>query len=687
VISVADPAYPTPAAESVAALLARSNRLGSDPKNTNYAGGNASAKGTETDPVTGRPAELLWVKGSGGDLGTLTAAGLAVLRLDALRALVNVYPGVEREDEMVAAFDFCAFGKGGAAPSIDTAMHGLVEAAHVDHLHPDAGIAFATAADGAALTRECFGHRVAWVPWRRPGFQLGLDIAAIRRDHPEAIGVILGGHGITAWGDTSDECEARSLEIIATAQKFIDERGEPHPFGAIRIDPLPATERRARAAALAPVIRGLASTDKPQLGHYSDHPAVLAFAGSEKLAALAVLGTSCPDHFLRTKVRPMVLDLPPDAPLDEVVARLRELHAAYRADYRAYYERYATPDSPPMRGADPAIVLVPGVGMFSFGADKQTARVAGEFYLNAINVMRGAEAISTYAPIPESEKFRIEYWDLEEAKLRRRPRPKPLVGRIALVTGGGSGIGKATAQRLAAEGACVVVADRDAESAVAVAAGIGSADAAVAVSADVTSEEDVAAAFAAAALAFGGVDLIVNNAGLSISKPLAETTLADWDILHDVMARGSFLVSREAAKMMEAQAMGGDIIYIVSKNGVFAGPANIAYGAAKADQAHQVRLLAAELGAIGVRVNGINPDGVVRGSGIFAGGWGAQRAAVYGVPESELGTFYAQRTLLKKEVLPEHIAAAVFALTSGDLPLTTGLLIPVDAGVAAAFLR
>jgi rhamnulose-1-phosphate aldolase/alcohol dehydrogenase len=682
-----DTAYKEPAADAVAALIARSNRLGSDPKNTNYAGGNASAKGTATDPVTGRPAELLWVKGSGGDLGTLTAAGLAVLRLDALRALVGVYPGVEREDEMVAAFDFCAFGKGGAAPSIDTAMHGLVEAAHVDHLHPDAGIAFATAADGQELTRECFGGRVAWVPWRRPGFQLGLDIAAIRREHPEAIGVILGGHGITAWGDTSDECEARSLEIIATAQKFIDERGKPQPFGKILIEPLPESERRARAAALAPVIRGLASTDKPQLGHYSDHPAVLEFAGSERLAALAALGTSCPDHFLRTKVRPMVLDLPPDAPLADAVERLKELHAAYRAGYQAYYERYATPDSPPMRGADPAIVLVPGVGMFSFGADKQTARVAGEFYLNAINVMRGAEAISTYAPIPESEKFRIEYWELEEAKLRRRPQPKPLAGRIALVTGGGSGIGRATAARLAAEGACVVVADRDAESAAAVADSLGSTDVAVPVTADVTSEEDVAAAIAAAALAFGGVDLVVNNAGLSISKPLTETTAADWDILHDVMARGSFLVSREAAKAMEAQGMGGDIVYIVSKNGVFAGPANIAYGAAKADQAHQVRLLAAELGAIGVRVNGINPDGVVRGSGIFAGGWGARRAAVYGVPEEELGAFYAQRTLLKKEVLPEHVAAAVFALTGGDLSLTTGLLVPVDAGVAAAFLR
>jgi rhamnulose-1-phosphate aldolase/alcohol dehydrogenase len=673
--------------DAVAALLARSNRLGADPRNTNYAGGNASAKGTATDPVTGQPAELMWVKGSGGDLGTLTEAGLAVLRLDPLRALAGVYPGVEREDEMVAAFDFCAFGKGGAAPSIDTAMHGLVEAVHVDHLHPDAGIALATAADGEKLTMECFGDRVAWVPWRRPGFQLGLDIAAIKREHPQAIGVILGGHGITAWGETSDECEAHSLEIIATAQKFIDARGIAEPFGKARYAPLPAADRRARAAALMPVIRGLASTDKAQLGHYSDHPAVLEFTVSERLQALAALGTSCPDHFLRTKVRPLVLDLPPDAPLDAAITRLRELHEAYRADYRAYYDRYATPDSPPMRGADPAIVLVPGVGMFSFGADKQTARVAGEFYLNAINVMRGAEAVSAYAPIPESEKFRIEYWELEEAKLRRRPKPKPLAGRIALVTGGGSGIGRATAERLAAEGACVVVADRDGDAAAAVAAGLGSADVAVPVTADVTSEDDVASALAASALAFGGVDLVVNNAGLSVSKPLTETTLADWDLMHDVMARGSFLVSREAAKTMIAQAMGGDIIYIASKNAVFAGPSNVAYGAAKADQAHQVRLLAAELGQYGIRVNGINPDGVVRGSGIFAGGWGAQRAAVYGVPESELGAFYAQRTLLKKEVLPEHIAAAVFALCGGDLPLTTGLLIPVDAGVAAAFLR
>ena len=672
-------------------LIARSNRLGADPRNTNYAGGNTSAKGTVTDPVTREQAELLWVKGSGGDLGTLTAGGLAVLRLDRLRALADVYPGVEREDEMVAAFDYCLWGTGGAAPSIDTAMHGLVDAAHVDHLHPDAGIALAAARDGEALTKACFGDRVAWVPWRRPGFQLGLDIAQVRRDHPEAIGVILGGHGITAWGETSDECEARSLEIIATAQRYIDEHGIAEPFGPVVTDPLPEQARRARAAELAPLIRGLASTDRRQVGHYTDSPAVLDFLARARHPALAALGTSCPDHFLRTKVRPMLLDLPPDASYQAAAGRLRELHQAYREDYRAYYERYADASSPPLRGADPAVVLVPGVGMFSFGADAQTARVAGEFYLNAINVMRGAEAVSAYQPIGESEKFRIEYWELEEAKLRRRPKPKPLAGRIALVTGGGSGIGRATAQRLAAEGACVVVADRDADSARAVADGIGadlgSRDVAASVTADVTDEDAVAAAFCAAALAFCGVDLVVNNAGLSISKPLLETTLADWDLQHDVMARGSFLVSRQAAKVMTEQAMGGDIVYICSKNAVVAGPSNVAYGAAKADQAHQVRLLAAELGGIGVRVNGINPDGVVRGSGIFASGWGAQRAAVYGVPADELGAFYARRTLLGREVLPEHVAAAVLALCAGDLPLTTGLLIPVDAGVAAAFLR
>ncbi|WP_329619903.1 bifunctional aldolase/short-chain dehydrogenase [Streptomyces sp. NBC_01255] len=673
----------------VTSLVERSHRLGSDPRTTNYAGGNTSAKGFVTDPVTGGPTELMWVKGSGGDLGTLTEDGLAVLRLDRLRALVDVYPGVEREDEMVAAFDHCLYGKGGAAPSIDTAMHGLVPAAHVDHLHPDAGIALACAADGEKLTADCFGDTVVWVPWRRPGFQLGLDIAAVRAAHPQAVGCVLGGHGITAWGDTSEECERNALHIIRTAEAFLVERGRPEPFGPV-VDgcaPLPEAARRERAAALAPYVRGLASRDLPQVGHFTDSDAVLDFLARSEHPRLAALGTSCPDHFLRTKVRPLVLDLPADAPLDRAVARLRELHAEYREEYAAYYARHATADSPAMRGADPAIVLVPGVGMFSFGRDKQTARVAGEFYVNAINVMRGAEAVSSYAPIEEAEKFRIEYWELEEAKLRRMPKPRPLATRVALVTGAGSGIGRAIAHRLVAEGACVVVADLDAANAAAVAEELGGPDKAMAVAVDVTSEERIGAAFRSALLAFGGVDLVVNNAGLSISKPLLDTTAQDWDVQHAVMARGSFLVSREAARVMTAQGLGGDIVYIASKNAVFAGPNNIAYSATKADQAHQVRLLAAELGEHGIRVNGVNPDGVVRGSGIFAGGWGAQRAATYGIAEEELGAFYAQRTLLKREVLPEHVANAVFALTGGDLSHTTGLHVPVDAGVAAAFLR
>lgn len=670
-------------------LIARSNRLGSDPKNTNYAGGNTSAKGTDIDPVTGEPVELLWVKGSGGDLGTLTESGLAVLRLDRMRALVNVYPGVEREDEMVAAFDYCLHGKGGAAPSIDTAMHGLVDAAHVDHLHPDAGIAIATAADGEELTAKIFGEKVVWVPWRRPGFQLGLDIAEIKAQNPQAIGCILGGHGITAWGDTSDEAEGNSLWIIETAQAYIDEHGAAEPFGGVRagFEALPEAERRARAAALAPTIRGIASTDKPMVGHYTDTDVVLDFLASEKAPALATLGTSCPDHFLRTKVKPLILDVPATATAEEQIARLHELHAAYRADYQAYYDAHATADSPAIRGADPLIVLVPGVGMFSYGANKQTARVAGEFYVNAIGVMRGAEALSTYAPISDAEKFRIEYWALEEAKLQRMPKPKTHQGRIAFVTGAASGIGKAIATRLAAEGACVVVADLDLEKAQAAAAELGGTDVAIGVAANVADADGVQAAIDATLLAFGGIDLVVNNAGLSLSKPLLETTEKDWDLQHDVMAKGSFLVSKAAAKALIEQKMGGDVIYISSKNSVFAGPNNIAYSATKADQAHQVRLLAVELGEHGVRVNGINPDGVVRGSGIFASGWGANRAATYGVKEEDLGQFYANRTILKREVVPENVADAVYVLTGPELSRTTGLHIPVDSGVAAAFLR
>ncbi|KQQ08688.1 bifunctional rhamnulose-1-phosphate aldolase/short-chain dehydrogenase [Rathayibacter sp. Leaf296] len=680
---------------TAAELIARSNRLGADPENTNYAGGNTSAKGVETDPVTGEPVELLWVKGSGGDLGTLTESGLAVLRLDRLRALANVYPGLDREDEMVAAFDHCLFGlgglhgKGGAAPSIDTAMHGLVDAAHVDHLHPDSGIAFATAADGERLTAEAFGGTVAWVPWRRPGFQLGLDIAAIKDANPGVIGAILGGHGITAWGDTSEEAEANSLRIIETAAAYIAEHGAPEPFGPA-LDgyaALPEEERRAKAAALAPHLRAIASHDSPRVGHFTDSPEVLDFLASTEHPRLAALGTSCPDHFLRTKVKPLLVDLPSTASVEEILERLPALHEAYRADYQAYYDAHATPESPAIRGADPLIVLVPGVGMFSYGANKQTARVAGEFYVNAINVMRGAEAISTYAPIDEAEKFRIEYWALEEAKLQRMPKPKPLASRIALVTGAASGIGKAIATRLAAEGACVVIADLDLAKAQAAAAELGSTDVAVGLAANVSDEAAVQAAIDATVLAFGGLDLVVNNAGLSLSKSLFDTTVADWDLQHNVMAKGSFLVSKAAARVLVDQKLGGDIIYISSKNSVFAGPNNIAYSATKADQAHQVRLLAAELGEHGIKVNGINPDGVVRGSGIFASGWGANRAKTYGIEEEDLGTFYAQRTILKREVVPENVANAVFALCTSDFSHTTGLHVPVDAGVAAAFLR
>jgi rhamnulose-1-phosphate aldolase/alcohol dehydrogenase len=683
---MSDAVVPPPEVE---ALVERSHALGSDPRVTNYGGGNTSCKATVTDPVTGEPSEVLYVKGSGGDLGTLRPDGLATLRVERLRALQGVYRGVDHEDEMVAAFDHCRWGTGGAAPSIDTAMHALVDARHVDHLHPDAVIALAAAVDGEALTKECFGREVAWVPWRRPGFELGLQIASLAADNPGLRGVVLGGHGLTTWADTSEACQAISLDVIRRAERFIAERGRTDPLGAMRAgyEPLAVDERRRLAGELGPHIRGLCSTDRRVVGRLSDSELVLDFLGREAAGRLAPLGTSCPDHFIRTKVRPLLLDLPATAPVDELVARLHELHAAYRDDYAAYYRRHAGPDSPPMRGADPVIVLVPGVGMFSFGTDARAARIAGEFYVNAINVMRGAEALSSYRPIAESEKFRIEYWELEEAKLRRLPPPKPLAGRVAFVTGAASGIGRAIAARLAAEGAAVVLADRDAPGAEAAAEQLGGPDVAAAIEVDVSDEAAVEAAVREAAATFGGVDLVVNNAGLSISKPLAETTSADWDLQHRVMARGSFLVSREAAKAMAAQGLPADIVYVVSKNAVVAGKGNVAYGAAKADQAHQVRLLATELGPLGVRVNGVNPDGVVRGSGIFEGAWGEERAKVYGVPPEDLGKFYAGRTVLGHEVLPEHVADAVFALCSGELALTTGTILPVDSGVPMAFLR
>ncbi|MDQ6897212.1 MAG: bifunctional rhamnulose-1-phosphate aldolase/short-chain dehydrogenase [Actinomycetota bacterium] len=672
----------------VAALLARSNRLGSDPTVTNYGGGNTSVKVTVPSPASGDPVELLYVKGSGGDLGTLTAAGFAVLERDRLVALDRVYRGVQHEDEMVGLFAYCGHGSGGAAPSIDTPMHGLVEQPHVDHLHPDSVIALACAADGPELVEKIWGGAVAWVPWKRPGWELGRTMRELAA-REGVIGAVLGGHGLTAWGATSDEVEERSLRIIREAGAYLQANSVAEPFGPT--DPasagMPEVTRRRRAAQLFPHLRAVASRDSRQVGHYTDSDAVLDFLSREKAHQLVHLGTSCPDHFLRTKVRPLLLDTAPDAPLEQVVARLRELETDYRDEYQAYYDRHATADSPAIRGAAPAIVLVPGVGMFSFGRDKQTARVAGEFYVNAINVMRGAEGVSTYAPVAEAEKFAVEYWLLEELKLQRRPKPKAHAGRIALVTGGASGIGLATAKALAAEGANVVVADLEADAVAAVADELGGPDRAAGVTVDVTDDQAVIDAVAAAVLAFGGLDLVVNNAGITRAGSLADTTFEDWDLQYRIMPRGSFAVAKAAEPVLRAQQLGGDIINICSKNAVFAGPNNIAYSSAKAAQAHMVRLLAAELGDIGVRVNGVNPDGIVRGSGIFAGGWGASRAKTYGVAEADLGKYYASRTVLKEEVLPEHVASAVVALTGPALPVTTGLVVPVDSGVPQAFLR
>lgn len=657
-------------------LLERSRVLGSDKTVTNFGGGNTSIKTKGRDPVAAESIQLLWIKGSGGDLGTLTRDGLAVLDLDRLIALKDVYSGPDHEDEMVTLLEHCRFGPGGAAPSIDTSLHALLPPRHVDHVHPDAVIALAAAEDGEALVKDCFGNEVAWVPWRRPGFELAMQMEVVYLQNPALRGIVLGGHGLFSWGETSDECRDNTLALVRQAGAFLSEKGRPVPFGALVSDRLPLEEgmRQARAAELAPAIRGLCSTDKRVVARFTDDPVVLDFMARERFFPLAQMGTCSPDHFLRTKIRPLVVDQ---------TSKLESLHARYRAEYQAYYRRHATSDSPAIRGSDPAIVLVPGIGMWSFGTDAHDARVAGEFYVNAINVMRGAESVSSYQPIDEAEKFAIEYWALEEAKLRRRPPQLPLTGRVALVTGAGSGIGRAIAQRLVAEGAAVVIGDINTEAAGLVADELG----AVAIQTDVSDEASVAELLRQTCLAYGGLDIIVNNAGIAFSAPVTETSVQDWDRQNDVIARGSFLISRAAARVLVEQGLGGDIVYVVSKNAVFASPNAVAYGAAKANQAHQVRLLAVELGEHGIRVNGVNPDAVVTNSGIFEGDWGDQRAAQHGVPREDLARFYAERTLLKREVMPEHVASAVFALVGGELPVTTGTIIPVDAGVPGGFLR
>jgi rhamnulose-1-phosphate aldolase/alcohol dehydrogenase len=669
-------------------LLGRSHRLGADRRVTNFAGGNTSAKLTLADQVTGESTRVLAVKGSGGDLGTLTGTGVALLVLDRVLALEAVHRRGVPEDDIVGYYDSCRFGDSRAAPSIDTPLHAFVDVDHVDHLHPDSVIALAATADGERLVAECYGDDVGWLDWKRPGFDLALTLRDLRVAHPRARGVVLGGHGIICWGRSSNECEETSLELIERAELFLHERGRAAPFGPVVAAYVPPSGevRHDEAARFGPVVRGVASASRPTIGCFTDAPVVLDFLSREAAPRLVALGMSCPDHFLRTKVKALLLDLPPHAPFDERVARLRELGDQYRHDYAVYYARHALPESPAMRSADPVIVLVPGVGMWSFGPDAHAARIAGEFFVNAINVMRGAESVSSYAPITDAEKFGVEYWDLEERKLRLRPPAPPLEGRVAFVTGAGSGIGLAIAERLAEEGACVVVADIDGERAEKVASSLG-AERALAVTVDVSDESAVDRAFDEAALHFGGVDLVVNNAGFAASSALVDTAVEEWDRLHEVLARGAFLVSRAGARMMIASGIGGDIVYVVSKNAVAAGPKNVAYGSAKADQAQQVRLIAAELGEHGIRVNGVNPDGVIEGSGIFSSEWRDERAAAHGVEPDQLARFYAARTLLGAAVLPRHVADAVVVLTAGALSRTTGLLIPVDGGLASAFLR
>lgn len=681
--------------DEVGLLVYRSNLLGADLRLTNYGGGNTSCKVRAMDPVSANEVDVMWVKGSGGDLGTMKRSGLAALYLDRLRSLVSVYRGKAFEDEMVQLFNHCIYDLDSKAPSIDTPLHAFLPFKHIDHLHPDAAIAIAAAKDGEAITKELFKGTIGWVPWQRPGFDLGLQLKKCLDENPGIRGIMLGSHGLFTWGNTAYESYVNTLEVIETCAEFVEQMTEANGvvFGGEKLAALPEADRRRQALLLAPVLRGLCSSQQPMIGHFSDHPRVLAFVNSNDLQRLAPMGTSCPDHFLRTKISPLVLDLLPDEDLTNTNVVLEKITApfnAYREMYAAYYDGCKQENSPPMRDPNPVVILYPGVGMFTFAKDKQTARVAAEFYINAINVMRGAEAISSYTALPRQEAFNIEYWLLEEAKLQRMPKPKPLSGKIALVTGSGGGIGKAIAKKFAAEGACVVLNDvngerlRAAEQEFSIMFGC---DSVRAVEMDVTNVSSVIRALEEASLAFGGIDIVVNNAGISISKPMAEHSEQDWDRLYDILAKGQFLVSQAAVAVMRKQGRGGDIVNIVSKNALVAGPNNVAYGSAKAAQAHLSRLMAAELGPDKIRVNMVNPDAVITDSNIWSGGWAEGRAKAYGITVEELPAYYAKRTLLNESILPEDIANACFVLVGGLLPKSTGNTLNVDGGVAAAFLR
>lgn len=683
------------AGDEVALLVYRSNLLGADLRLTNYGGGNTSCKVMATNPLTGKPTEVMWVKGSGGDLGTMKKNGLAALYVDRLRSLENIYRGLEYEDEMVALFNHCIYDLDSKAPSIDTPLHGFLPFRHIDHLHPDAAIAIAAAKDGRKITKDLFEGTIGWVDWKRPGFELGLRMRQCVEENPGIRGIMLGSHGLFTWGDTAYESYLNTLEVIEKCAAYIKEReGKSRPvFGGLRMESLPAEQRCAQAAKLAPVLRGFCSSHHQMIGHFTDDERVLQFINSHDIDRLAPMGTSCPDHFLRTKICPLVLPLSPDEDLsqsDTVKAKLQMAFDDYRAMYADYYNACRHADSPPMRDSNPVVLLYPGVGMFTFSKDKQTARVASEFYINAINVMRGAEAISSYTSLSRQEAFNIEYWLLEEAKLKRMPKPKALTGRVALITGSSGGIGKAIARKFAEEGACVMLTDIDQDrldASLAQFRSLFGSDAVSSTIMDVMSEPDIERAIARVSLTFGGVDLVVNNAGISISKPLTEHTVEDWDRLYDILARGQFLVTKSAVLVMRRQGFGGDIINVASKNAVVAGPNNIGYGSAKAAQAHMSRLMAAELGADKIRVNTVNPDAVIADSNIWAGGWAEGRARAYGISVEELPEFYAKRTLLNQVILPEDIANACFAFAGGLLSKSTGNALNVDGGVAMAFYR
>ena len=683
------------AGDEVALLIYRSNLLGADLRLTNYGGGNTSCKAMAKDPLTGAETEVMWVKGSGGDIGTLKKSGLAALYVDRLRSLKNVYRGLEFEDEMVELFNHCIYDLASKAPSIDTPLHGFLPFKHIDHLHPDAAIAIAAAKDGEKITNQLFGGTIGWVKWQKPGFELGLMLKQCLDENPGIRGIMLGSHGLFTWGDTAYESYINTLEVVERCATYLEEnygkKGEV--FGGAKIISASKEVRLKQAAALAPVLRGFCSSKTSMIGHFTDDDRVLQFINSNDLGRLAPLGTSCPDHFLRTKISPLVLPLAAADNLSDVAAlkvKLAPEFETYRKMYAAYYDGCKQPNSPAIRDANPVVLLYPGIGMFTFAKDKQTARVAAEFYINAINVMKGAEAISAYTSLPRQEAFNIEYWLLEEAKLQRMPKPKALSGRIALVTGSAGGIGKAIAKKFASEGACVIINDINQErlqSATEEFAKLFGRDTAAAVILDVTNLDTINTAMEGAALAFGGVDIIVNNAGISISKTITDHSIADWDKLYDILVKGQFLVSQAGIAVMRKQDTGGDIINIVSKNSVVAGPNNAGYGSAKAAQAHLTRLMAAEVGGDQIRVNTVNPDAVITDSNIWAGGWAEGRAKAYGITVAELPAYYAKRTLLNEMILPEDIANACFAFAGGLLNKSTGNILNVDGGVAMAFVR